>query len=96
MTHVAPFVPETACNVPQPGSIYSYSSLLSLPRIPCSISWLTFSGYSKHGPSLFYPNDGLDDGDLLLQPVNEIGPDDTLSDGYRTKILPTRSFPFLR
>ena len=36
----------------------------------------------------FYPNDGLDEGEILLQKEVEIGPDDTLGDVYFSKIFP--------
>ena len=38
--------------------------------------------------TIFYPNDGLDEGEILLQKEVEIGPDDTLGDVYFSKIFP--------
>ena len=45
-------------------------------------------GETKSGFSWFYPSDGLDEGDSLLQWECEIGPDDTVIDLYFKKIYP--------
>ncbi len=64
------------------------SSLLPLHRGPSSINWPIIWGAEKTGYCWFYPSDGLDEGDLLLQREVEIGPDDTLGDIYFKKIFP--------
>ena len=46
-----------------------------------SINWPIIGG-PKTGLTIFYPNDGLDEGEILLQKEVEIGPDDTLGDVY--------------
>ena len=49
-----------------------YPSLLPLHRGPSSINWPIIGGATKTGLTIFYPNDGLDEGEILLQKEVEI------------------------
>ncbi|MEM8688998.1 MAG: methionyl-tRNA formyltransferase [Pseudomonadota bacterium] len=88
MAYVIVFVPEAARDIPKMGSICFHPSLLPLHRGPSSINWPIMWGSTKTGYSWFYPTDGLDEGEILLQREVEIGPDDTLGDVYFKKIFP--------
>lgn len=88
MAYVIIFVPEEARDIPTHGSICFHPSLLPLHRGPSSINWPIIWGSTKSGYSWFYPTDGLDEGDLLLQWECDIDPDDTLGDVYFKKIFP--------
>ena len=88
MAYVTLFVPEAARDIPAKGSICFHPSLLPLHRGPSSINWPIIWGSSRTGFSWFYPTDGLDEGDILLQRECDIGPDDTLGDVYFRKIFP--------
>jgi methionyl-tRNA formyltransferase len=88
MAYVIIFVPEAARNVPRFGSICFHPSLLPRHRGPSSINWPIIWGATKTGLTYFWPNDGLDEGDILLQKEVEIGPDDTLGSVYFDKIFP--------
>ncbi len=88
MAYMIIFVPEEARNIPKHGSICFHPSLLPLHRGPSSINWPIIWGSTKTGLSWFFPDDGLDEGDILLQREVEIGPDDTLGDVYFKKIFP--------
>lgn len=88
MAYVTIFVPEAARDTPKMGSICFHPSLLPLHRGPSSINWPIIWGSTKTGYSWFYPTDGLDEGDILLQREVTIGPDDTLGDVYFKKIFP--------
>ncbi|MEL6197546.1 MAG: methionyl-tRNA formyltransferase [Pseudomonadota bacterium] len=88
MAYMIIFVPEAARNIPAHGSICFHPSLLPLHRGPSSINWPIIWGSSKTGLSWFFPDDGLDEGDILLQREVEVGPDDTLGDVYFKKIFP--------
>ncbi|MEM7508994.1 MAG: methionyl-tRNA formyltransferase [Pseudomonadota bacterium] len=88
MAYVIIFVPEAARDIPKMGSICFHPSLLPLHRGPSSINWPIIWGSAKSGFSWFYPTDGLDEGDILMQWECEIGPDDTLGDVYFKKIFP--------
>ena len=88
MAFVNVFVPEAARDTPTYGSICFHPSLLPLHRGPSAVNWPIIMGSTKSGFSWFYPSDGLDEGDSLLQWECEIGPDDTVIDLYFKKIYP--------
>ena len=88
MAFVTIFVPEVALNIPTNGSICFHPSLLPKHRGPSSINWAVISGAQKTGLTVFWPNDGLDEGDILLQKEVDIGPEDTLGTVYFQKIFP--------
>ena len=88
MAYVIVFVPEEARDIPKMGSICFHPSLLPLHRGPSSINWPIIWGSTKSGLSWFYPTDGLDEGEVLLQKEVDIGPDDTLGDIYFKKVFP--------
>ncbi|SPH25132.1 Methionyl-tRNA formyltransferase [Defluviimonas aquaemixtae] len=89
MAFVNVFVPEAARDTPTHGSICFHPSLLPLHRGPSAVNWPIIMGSKKSGYSWFYPSDGLDEGDSLLQWECEIGPDDTVIDLYFKKIYPS-------
>ena len=88
MAYVIKFIPEEARDIPTHGSICFHPSLLPLHRGPSSINWPIIGGATKTGLTLFYPDDGLDEGDILLQKEVDVGPDDTLGTVYFKKIFP--------
>ena len=88
MAYVTIFVPEAARDTPRLGSICFHPSLLPRHRGPSSINWPIIWGETKTGLSWFYPTDGLDEGDILMQWECPIGPDETLGDVYFKKIFP--------
>jgi len=89
MAFVNVFVPEAARDTPKMGSICFHPSLLPLHRGPSAVNWPIIMGSTKSGYSWFYPSDGLDEGDSLLQWECDIGPDDTVIDLYFKKIYPS-------
>ena len=88
MAYVLLFVPEAALNVPKYGSIQYHPSLLPWHKGPSSINWPIIMGKKKTGLSIFWPDNGLDTGPILLQKEVEIGPDDTLGSVYFDKLFP--------
>ena len=74
MAFVIIFVPEAARNVPKHGSICFHPSLLPLHRGPSSINWPIIGGATQTGLTYFWPDDGLDEGDILLQKQVAVGP----------------------
>ena len=88
MAFVNVFVPEAARDAPRLGSICFHPSLLPLHRGPSAVNWPIVMGGTLSGFSWFYPTDGLDEGDVLLQREVPIGPDDTVVDLYFRKIYP--------
>lgn len=89
MAFVNIFVPEAARDTPKLGSICFHPSLLPLHRGPSAVNWPIIMGSTKSGYSWFYPTDGLDEGDSLLQWECDIGADDTVIDLYFKKIYPS-------
>ena len=88
MAYVIIFIPEAARTIPRFGSICFHPSLLPRHRGPSSINWPIIGGATKTGLTYFWPSDGLDEGDILLQKAVEIGPDDTLGTVYFKNIFP--------
>ena len=88
LAYVTIFVPEQARNIPKNGTICFHPSLLPLHRGPSSINWPIIWGSNKTGLTIFWPDDGLDEGEVLLQKEVDILPDDTLGTVYFDKIFP--------
>ncbi len=88
MAFVTLFVPETAREIPTHGSICFHPSLLPKHRGPSSINWAIISGTTRTGLTIFWPSDGLDEGEILLQKKVDVDPDDTLGIVYFQKIFP--------
>jgi methionyl-tRNA formyltransferase len=88
MAYMIIFVPEEARNVPKHGSICFHPSLLPAHRGPSSINWPIIWGRTETGLTIFYPDDGLDEGEILLQKHVDIEPDATLGSIYFDKIFP--------
>src|SRR6202521_5040928 len=78
MAFVTLFVPEDFLNIPTYGSIQYHPSLLPKGRGPSAINWPIIAGETETGLSIFWPDNGLDTGDVLLQKKTPIGPDDSL------------------
>ena len=74
MAYVTLFVPEDALNIPTHGTIQYHPSLLPLHKGPSSINWPIIFGETKTGLSIFWPDNGLDTGPVLLQKEADIGP----------------------
>ena len=88
MAYVLLFVPEAVLNAPRHGSFQYHPSLLPMHRGPSSINWPIAQGATQTGLTIFWPDDGLDEGPVLLQKTCEIGADETLGDVYFNKLFP--------
>ena len=88
MAYVTAFVPEAVLNVPAHGSIQYHPSLLPRHRGGSSINWPIIWGETKTGLSIFWPDNGLDEGPILMQKEVEITDDDTLGSLYFNKLFP--------
>ncbi len=88
MAFVTLFVPQPALDIPKLGTIQYHPSLLPLHRGPSSINWPIIMGRKETGLSIFWPDEGLDEGPILLQKTVEIGPDDTLGTIYFNSLFP--------
>jgi methionyl-tRNA formyltransferase len=88
MAFVTKFCPSSFLDVPTHGTIQYHPSLLPLHRGPSSINWPIIMGRKETGLSIFWPDDGLDEGPILLQKTVTIEPDDTLGTVYFNKLFP--------
>src|ERR1700689_5048612 len=88
MAFVTLFVPEDFLNAPTHGSIQYHPSLLPAYRGPSAINWPIIKGETETGLSIFWPDNGLDTGDVLLQKKTPIGPADTLGTVYFDRLFP--------
>ncbi|XP_047598580.1 cytosolic 10-formyltetrahydrofolate dehydrogenase isoform X2 [Lutra lutra] len=82
------FIPMEIINAPRHGSIIYHPSLLPRHRGASAINWTLIHGDKKGGFTIFWADDGLDTGDLLLQKECEILPDDTVSTLYNRFLFP--------
>ncbi len=88
MAFVTDIVPMDMINSPSKGTIQYHPSLLPLHRGPSSINWPIVNGETETGLTIFWPDDGLDTGPVLLQKKTEISPDDTLGSVYFQRLFP--------
>lgn len=88
MAYVTLMVSEAVLNAPTHGTIQYHPSLLPLHRGPSSINWPIIQGSTKTGLSIFWPDEGLDEGPILIQKEIVIGPDDTLGSIYFNHLFP--------
>ncbi|XP_075852069.1 cytosolic 10-formyltetrahydrofolate dehydrogenase [Microcebus murinus] len=82
------FVPMEVIAAPPRGSIVYHPSLLPRHRGASAINWTLIHGDKKGGFTVFWADDGLDTGDLLLQKECEVLPDDTVSTLYNRFLFP--------
>ena len=88
MAYVTLFVPRPVLDAPALGTIQYHPSLLPRHRGPSSINWPIIQGDAKTGLTIFWPDEGLDEGPILLQKEVDIGPEDTLGTLYFNHLSP--------
>lgn len=88
MAYVLQFAPQDFVGIPKHGTIQYHPSLLPKYRGPSSINWPIIRGEKETGLSIFRPNDGLDEGPVILQKKTPISADDTLGTVYFDRLFP--------
>ena len=88
MAYVTLLVPRRVLDAPRFGTIQYHPSLLPLHRGPSSINWARIHGDHETGLTIFWPDEGLDEGPILLQKEVEVAPDDTVGSLYFDKLFP--------
>jgi methionyl-tRNA formyltransferase len=88
MAFVLQFAPQEFVNIPKHGTIQYHPSLLPKYRGPSSINWPIARGEGKTGLTIFRPNDGLDEGPVILQKETDISGNDTLGTVYFDRLFP--------
>jgi len=88
LAFVTQIVPPPVFNAPRLGSICFHPSLLPKYRGGSAINWTLIKGETKTGISLFWVDEGIDTGPILLQKEARIDPDDTAGTLYFNTLFP--------
>ncbi|TRZ12377.1 hypothetical protein HGM15179_014751 [Zosterops borbonicus] len=82
------FIPMDVIDCPKHGSIIYHPSILPRHRGASAINWTLIQGDKKAGFTIFWADDGLDTGPILLQRECEVGQNDTVDDLYNRFLFP--------
>jgi methionyl-tRNA formyltransferase len=88
MAYVTSILPETILNYPKFKTIQYHPSLLPKHRGGSAINWAIIQGETKTGITIFWPDQGIDTGPILLQKEVDISADDTVGSLYFNKLFP--------
>lgn len=88
MAFVTDIAPARLLALPRLGSICYHPSILPRHRGSSAINWAVIDGDTKTGLTIFWVDEGIDTGDILLQKEVEIGPDETTGAVYFNKLYP--------
>ncbi len=88
MAFVTEIVPPDILTKPALGTIQYHPSLLPRHRGGSAINWAVIMGETRTGLSIFWPDDGIDTGPILLQKEVDISPTDTVGSLYFNKLFP--------
>jgi methionyl-tRNA formyltransferase len=88
MAFVTDIVPPPILEMPSLGTIQYHPSLLPRYRGGSAINWAIIRGETTTGLSIFWPDQGIDTGPILLQKVVQIGSDDTTGSLYFGRLFP--------
>jgi methionyl-tRNA formyltransferase len=88
MAYVTSLIPKEFREIFVKGSVCFHPSLLPKHRGPSAINWPIILGSKETGLTIFYPNDFLDQGDIIIQKKVRILKNDTMGDVYFSKIFP--------
>ena len=88
LAFVTQIVPPAVFNAPRFGSICFHPSLLPKYRGRSAINWALINGEVRTGLSLFWVDEGIDTGPILLQKEVAVDPDDTTGTLYFNRIFP--------
>ncbi len=88
LAYVTQIVPAAVFDAPKLGSICFHPSLLPRFRGGSAIPWQVIQGETRTGVTVFWTDEGIDTGPILLQRDAEIGPDDTGGSLYFKTLFP--------
>jgi len=88
LAFVTDIVPGKVLDVPKLGSICYHPSILPKYRGASAINWAVINGETKSGLTIFWVDEGIDTGDMLLQKEVDIGPNETTGEVYFNKLYP--------
>uniref|UniRef100_A0A673HXU5 10-formyltetrahydrofolate dehydrogenase n=1 Tax=Sinocyclocheilus rhinocerous TaxID=307959 RepID=A0A673HXU5_9TELE len=82
------FIPMEVIDHPTHGSIIYHPSLLPRHRGASAINWTLIHGDKKGGFTIFWADDGLDTGPILLQRECDVEPNDNVNSIYKRFLFP--------
>jgi methionyl-tRNA formyltransferase len=88
MAFVTDIMPEKLLETPSLGTICYHPSLLPKHRGASAINWAIIRGETRTGLTIFWVDNGIDTGPILLQKEVEIGPEDTAGTLYFNALFP--------
>nr|DBA18501.1 TPA: hypothetical protein GDO54_016739 [Pyxicephalus adspersus] len=88
MPFCSQFIPMEVVDAPKHGSIIYHPSILPRHRGASAINWTLIQGDKIGGFTIFWADDGLDTGNILLQRECEVLPDDTVNSIYNRFLFP--------
>ena len=88
LAFVTQIVPAQVFSVPRLGSVCFHPSLLPKYRGASAINWALINGETTTGVTIFWVDQGIDTGPILLQKEVAVEPDDTTGSLYFNKIFP--------
>uniref|UniRef100_A0A8P4KTS3 10-formyltetrahydrofolate dehydrogenase n=1 Tax=Dicentrarchus labrax TaxID=13489 RepID=A0A8P4KTS3_DICLA len=88
MPFCSQFIPMNIIDQPKHGSIIYHPSILPLHRGASAINWTLIHGDKKAGFTVFWADDGLDTGPILLQRECAVEPNDTVDTLYNRFLFP--------
>lgn len=86
LAFVTDIVPPKVFDAPKLGSICYHPSILPRYRGASAINWAVINGETETGLTIFWVDEGIDTGDILLQKKVEIGPNETTGELYFNKL----------
>lgn len=88
LTFVTSIIPSRYFDAATQGAICYHPSLLPRHRGASAVNWAVIMGDNRTGLSIFWPDDGIDTGPVLLQKEVPIAPDDTAGSLYFNRLFP--------
>jgi methionyl-tRNA formyltransferase len=88
LAFVTDIIPERLLRTPSLGTICYHPSLLPRHRGASAINWAIIQGDTRTGLTIFWADEGIDTGPILLQKEAEIAPDDTTGSLYFNTLFP--------
>ena len=82
------FIPIEVINAAENGSIIYHPSILPKHRGASAINWTLMEGDHKAGFTIFWADDGLDTGPILLQKSCDVDINDTVDSLYNRFLFP--------
>ncbi|PIP36819.1 MAG: methionyl-tRNA formyltransferase [Desulfobacterales bacterium CG23_combo_of_CG06-09_8_20_14_all_52_9] len=88
LAFVTDIIPPKVFNAPRLGSICYHPSILPRYRGSSAINWAVIGGETETGLTIFWVDQGIDTGDILLQLTVPIGLAETTGEVYFNKLYP--------